>query len=67
MEHKKHYISPCLTVVRFKTERGFAISGLIDQMLFWEEETDGANDQVQSYTRHNDWSNDAGNSFWSED
>lgn len=67
MEHKKLYITPSLTVVRFKTERGFAVSGIIDQLRFWEDENHEANDQVQSYTRHNDWSNDAGNSFWNED
>ena len=66
MKNKKPYITPTLTVVRFKTERGYALSGsgLVGQLPFWQEDTHGTNDQVQSYSSHENWTNDGSNSFW---
>lgn len=66
MKKKKSYITPILTVVLFKAEQGYAQSdsGIVDQMLFWQEENHSDNDQVQSYSRHDDWTNDGSNSFW---
>ena len=66
MKNKKSYITPILTVVLFKAEQGYALSGsgIVDQMLFWQEENHNNNDQVQNYSRHDDWTNDGSNSFW---
>lgn len=59
---KRQYESPQLTVVRFRTERGYAISGtdLFDFHL-WQE-TEGT-DQMEEYTTGNGW-NQGSNHFW---
>ena len=40
MDHKKQYIAPQLTVVKFKTERGYALSsklGLFHEQQIYDE------------------------------
>lgn len=56
METKKEYIAPTLTVVTFKTEHGYALSGLRmfqDQMLFEQDYDARYNSQAQE-----NWSED---------
>ena len=65
METKKQYIAPALTVVTFKTERGYATSiqqssyqstSLLDMFIpFGAGSIDGYNDQAQqNWTESND-------------
>ncbi|MBR1766578.1 MAG: hypothetical protein IJ745_06020 [Bacteroidales bacterium] len=55
---KKEYTAPALTVVTFKSERGFAASGSpLEALKFWDSGDDG---QTESYGDA-DWS---GNGFW---
>lgn len=61
---KKNYTPPTLTVVRFKTERGFASSGtLLDQLEFTFWNSDNGSDQMESYSTGNGW-NEGSNHFW---
>lgn len=67
MENKKKkvYDAPQLTVVSFKTERGFALSSgenfMIDQLLLWDNDVD--RQPMESYIPANDWT-EGSNSFW---
>lgn len=48
---KKQYVAPELTVVTFKTERGYVLSGALDNLSFWES---GDADQMEDYET-TDW------------
>lgn len=51
-------------MVRFKTERGFAMSGtLLDQLEFTFWNSDNGSDQMESYSTGNGW-NEGSNHFW---
>lgn len=56
---KKQYVAPELTVVTFKTERGYALSGALESLSFWET---GDADQMEDYSEHSDWHESGG--FW---
>ena len=43
---KKQYVAPKLTVVTFKTERGYVLSGALESLSFWEN---GDSDQMEDY------------------
>lgn len=61
---KKDYIVPQLTVVRFKAERGYSVSGYVGQMNLMQEEIvaeDEAARQMEYYSVQ-DWHN--GGDFW---
>ena len=58
---KKAYTPPCLTVVSFKAERGFALSGLFGEFIFWDD-SEGS-DQMENYSTGNGW-NEGSNHFW---
>ena len=56
---RKKYITPTLTVVAFKAEQGFAVSGetkFLDLSIF--ESTQGYNDQAQQ-----NWQEESGSLF----
>ena len=57
-KEKQTYEAPALTVVTFKTERGYALSSL----AFWRTDEDG-DDQMEDYTTGNGW-NSGSNTFW---
>lgn len=57
-KEKKTYEAPALTVVTFKTERGYALSSL----AVWRTDEDG-DDQMEDYTTGNGW-NSGSNTFW---
>lgn len=58
--NKKEYTAPALTVVTFRAERGYVISGLVDQLMFWE---DNSQNSMENYETANDW-NSGSNHFW---
>lgn len=60
MEPKKQYTAPQLTVVEFKSEKGYAASTLTS-LSFWDVSlmTTG---QVEDYTQHDTWTSEGG--FW---
>ena len=61
---KKDYIVPQLTVVCFKAERGYSVSGYVGQMNLMQEEIvaeDEAARQMEYYSVQ-DWHN--GGDFW---
>ena len=61
---KKDYIVPQLTVVSFKAERGYSVSGYVGQMNLMQEEIvaeDEAARQMEYYSVQ-DWHN--GGDFW---
>ena len=60
MENKKKYLSPQLTVVTFKAERGYTLSTLTNISL-WDI-SQLATGQVEDYTLHDDWT--TGSEFW---
>lgn len=60
MEDKKSYVAPQLTVVTFKTERGFA--GSIN-LLFWLASQNSNYEQLETYETGNGWS-EGNTTFW---
>lgn len=59
MKTKKEYITPQLTVVSVKTERGYASSLTMLTLLALDYD----NQQMESYETANGWSSDSDN-FW---
>lgn len=62
MKEKRSYLPPQLTVVSFKSERGYATSGPgpFDFFLFWQNNDA---DQMEDYETGNGW-NEGSNHFW---
>ena len=60
---KKQYEAPSLTAVSFKTERGYAASGIaaLVDFNFWQE-SEGS-EQIESYTTVTGW-DQGSNNFW---
>ncbi len=63
---KKPYISPSLTIVEFRTERGFATSGDFPQagmllLLFNPNSTPSY--ETETFSTHNTWT-EGSDSFW---
>lgn len=54
METKKQYVTPKLTVVTVKAERGYAAS-IFSSLSFWDASILMPTQQVESYTLHEDW------------
>ena len=71
---KKKYIAPGLTVASFRSERGYASSGIIvpteqinlmiNMAVMQEEENYQYHNSIQDFTTHNDWQRDLDDSFW---
>ena len=59
-DNKKEYTAPALTVVTFKAERGYVLSGLVDQLMLWENDSQ---DNMENYETGNGW-NSGNNHFW---
>lgn len=65
---KKQYIAPQLSSVTFRNERGYTgsdvASGLTNkiEMLFLEQ--NGHKQEVETFSKHNDWRSGDDNSFW---
>lgn len=59
-DNKKAYTAPVLTVVTFKAERGYVLSGLVDQLMLWENDSQ---DSMENYETGNGW-NSGNNHFW---
>lgn len=60
MENKKAYIAPRLTVVSFKSERGYA--GSIN-LLFWLAIQHNEHEQMEAYETGNGWT-EGNSTFW---
>ena len=58
---KKEYSAPLLTVVSFRVERGFAASGILDQ-LFLLDNTDEPVRSMEQYEEQENWH--SGGDFW---
>lgn len=63
------YVSPQLTAITFRTERGYATSGLAEHLNIWASEDgiaiNGQSRQVESYSVHDNWTDNVGsNHFW---
>lgn len=66
---KQPYIPPTLTVVTFRTERGYALSEGSGnpitahlELMFANNESDYQETEV--FSTHNTWNNSSSNSFW---
>ena len=59
-DSKKEYTAPALTVVTFKSERGYAMSSI----KLWETVDAEEYNQVEDYSTHGTWGS-TGESFWS--
>lgn len=62
---KKIYEPPRLTTVIFKTERGYFVSGYVEQMNLMQEEIvaeEEAARQMEYYTEQENWH--SGGEFW---
>lgn len=59
-DKKKEYTAPVLTVVTVKAERGYATSGVIDHLMFWE---DNSQENMENYETGNGWTSGS-NHFW---
>lgn len=58
---KRSYVTPELTVVDFKVERGFEVSNVtFHQILMWDNQPN--QDQMEQYTDKNGWH--SGGQFW---
>ncbi len=64
MNDKKQYIAPQLTVVTFKTERGYVASGtpVTGFLELFDRETAEAQTQ-ESWSEHGTWDNSGDNFF----
>ncbi len=60
-KNKKSYLAPQLTAVSFKSEHGFAASG-INTLSIWASAS-GA-DEVERLDERTGWEFGSGNSFW---
>jgi len=65
---KRAYVSPQLTAITFRTERGYANS-MVQQLNIWASEDgiaiNGQSRQVESYSVHDNWTDNVGdNHFW---
>ena len=58
--NKKEYTAPELTVVTFRAERGYALSGILAQMMLWES---AQLSQMENFETGNDW-NSGSDNFW---
>ena len=65
METKKTYIAPQLTVVSFKAEQGYSLSGASTMRLFQDASLDAINDDYNSSNQEN-WYQDSKNIFGNE-
>lgn len=67
MENKKqHYAAPCLTVVEFKAERGYAMSGgtpLADFFQLFDYDDMQENRTQEQWSDHSTW-NASGDNFF---
>ena len=61
---KKTYTAPVLTVVEFRSERGFAVSTVVPEVgtfeLFYNQQS---GQETESFITHDTWT-DGSNSFW---
>ena len=61
MEHtKRKYLAPELTVVSFRTECGYALSGLDLSELGLKFSSDNGSDNVESRSDGGNWGGDGG-------
>ncbi|MBQ8704606.1 MAG: hypothetical protein IJ524_09575 [Bacteroidales bacterium] len=60
MRDKKEYMAPQLTVVSFKSERGYA--GSVD-LLFWLAIQNSSSEQMEAYETGNGWT-EGNTTFW---
>lgn len=61
MEHtKRKYLAPELTVVSFRTECGYALSGLDLSELGLKFDSDNGSDDVESRSDGGNWGGDGG-------
>lgn len=56
---KHKYEAPQLTAVSFKVEQGFAGSGVLDALMFWEN---SGQDNMEQYETDENWH--SGGTFW---
>lgn len=67
---KKEYIAPALTVVTFRQERGYALSGELQgtpRTGFLELMLMDNNDnyrETETFSTHDTWTQSNGNAFW---
>ena len=63
---KQQYISPRLTEVEFRSERGYAISQLTppDNMLELLFQEEGNNRETETFIVRDGWADNEQNSFW---
>lgn len=61
-EETKNYLPPQLTVVEFKSERGYASSTLFEEFNLWRSSSQSS-DQMETYSTGNGW-NEGSNHFW---
>lgn len=61
---KKIYVAPSLTIVRFKTEYGYAISGKIEALRLCLDEgsNEGPYKPMEDYSVQDNWQ--SGGDFW---
>lgn len=57
--NKRPYEAPQLTVVSFKVEQGFAGSGVLSSLMFWEN---SEQDNMENYETQDNWH--SGGQFW---
>ncbi len=61
---KKTYTAPVLTVVEFRSERGFAVSTVVPEVgtfeLFYDQP---GGQETESFITHDTWT-DGSNGFW---
>lgn len=67
--NKKPYITPMLVTVEFRSERGYAVSGIIGvpevdmlELLYYQE---GSNQEMEPFNNHGTWT-EGSNGFWEE-
>lgn len=62
-ETKRTYLTPQLTVVQFRTERGYASSGpnILDRLTLFDTESTPS-DQMEQYDTRSNWHQ--GGQFW---
>lgn len=61
---KKTYTAPVLTVVEFRSERGFAVSIVVPEVeLFYDQDQPGSQ-ETEVFSVREGWGDEPSNGFW---
>ena len=67
MNQKKAYLSPSLTVVQFRVEKGYATSGgQLTESIDMFFSANGSEHETESFSTHGSWTQGDNENFWTD-